>query len=179
MEYVHSADDPPFSSLILVFRDHGEFFVYREIGKGQDICFKNDGSCVTSADSIELRNIGAPKFTRLARGGDKTDKNQLLVMYGPGDKMPVIEFGSYKMQGSSVLVDWSKSQSKDFSISHCKTGPELFTIKNEGFVLESSTTPGFTLTMGGRALTPVEMATQDLQKTEQKLADEMKRLKGQ
>lgn len=149
MEYIHDGNQSPFSSTVYVFSDQG-VSVYMEVGKSEDICVqKKDGAFLTSADSSNLRGVGAAKGTSLSRSD--RDDNPLLVIFGPGDRMPVLESAPYKIQGASVYVDWSQGHSKYFAVSRCNSGSEVFTIKNEGLVLESATQPGFTLTMGGRA----------------------------
>lgn len=154
MEYVHSGSELPFSSTVYVFSDE-TVSVFMEIGKGEDICTrKRDGEIITSTTGTSsffnnLRGVGAAKGVTLSRNDH--DEDALVVIFGPGDRMPVLESAPYKIQGTSVYVDWSQNHSKYFAVSHRSSDPEVFTIKNEGLVLESATRPGYTLTMGGRA----------------------------
>ena len=70
-----------------------------------------------------------------------------VACLGPGMRMPVLINAPYKIVGTSVMVDWSQGHSKYFQISGCNSGPEVFTVKNSGLILESATTPGFVLTL--------------------------------
>jgi hypothetical protein len=162
VEYTHSGVDSIFSSTVYVFSDQ-VVSVYKVVGSGEDICIqKKDGKVVTSDGSSvaniywfnKLHGVGAPKFSTLSKGAD--DDNPLQVIFGPGDQMPVLESAPYRIQGASVYVDWSKAHSQYFEFAHCASGSEVFNIKNEGLVLESSTSPGYNLTMGERAPTPAE-----------------------
>ena len=82
---------------------------------------------------------GHPKGTKV---GDNLD-----VVFGPGDRVAVLENAPYKVDGSSVYVDWSQNHSQFFKLTFPNSGSEVFTIKNDGLILESSTSPGFTLTL--------------------------------
>lgn len=139
-----SASD--FSSTIYVFFSDNVVSVYRVINAGSIVVrLQRDGSLHASSQSYDMQIGGRPKGTILMKGTDETTRME--VLFGPGDWMPVLEYAPYKVEGSSVYVDWSQNHSLYFSVTASTSGSEVFTIKNEGLVLESSTTPGFTLTL--------------------------------
>jgi len=69
------------------------------------------------------------------------------IVLGPGERVPILENATYKVDGSSVYVDWSRNHSKYFPLSGCDSSSEVLNIKNEGLILESATAPGHTLTL--------------------------------
>jgi len=168
MEYKRTVVESPFGATVYVFSNQ-TVSVYKEIGIGEDICIgKKSGEFITSAAGSSrlfnnLRGLGAPKGATLSTSDH--DDDTWVVIFGPGDRMPVLESAPYNVQGTSVYVDWSQGHSKYFALSRCSSDSEVFTIKNEGLVLESATQPGFTLTMGGRVVTPSwEQALRDQRK---------------
>ena len=137
--------DSAFSSTIYVFFSDHVVSVYKEISAKGDIAgLKSNGTLQSSSDRWDLR-VGAPRGAILSKGTDRT--TSMEVYFGPGDRMPVLEFAPYKIEGSSVYIDWSQNHSLFFSVSGCGSGSEVFTIKNDGLILESATNPGFILTV--------------------------------
>lgn len=106
-------------------------------------------SCVVRDDHVVVRTpkgefIGyqgavKPKGTQFFTAG--------VVVLGPGDRMPVLENAPYNIDGISVLVDWSQGHSQYLSLTRSNSGSEVFTIKNNGLILESAIVPGFVLTL--------------------------------
>jgi hypothetical protein len=134
-----------FSSTIYVFFSDHVVSVYKEISAKGDIArLKSNETLQSSSDRWDLR-IGAPKGASLSKGTDET--TSMEVLFGPGDRMPVLEYATYKIEGTSIYIDWSQHHSEYFALSSCSSGSEVFTIKNDGLVLESATSPGFTLTL--------------------------------
>ena len=157
MDYKNSRESElessAFSSIVYIFGDQG-VSVYKEVSAKGDICRKNsDGSLQSSSDRWDIR-VGAAKGSSLIKGTD--EETHMEVLFGPGDRMPVLENAPYKVEGSSVWVDWSQGHSRYFPLSRANSDAEVFTIKNDGLVLESATSPGLTLTlsMGANSAQP-------------------------
>lgn len=157
MEYSYTMYDSPFSSTVFVFSERG-VSVFDVVGRGDDICIrKKDGAILTSAGTYSLRGVGAAKGTILSKGGSEND---LEVLFGPGDQVPILESAAYRIERDSVVVDWSQGHSARFGLASVTyhrlvqtgSGSEVFTIKNNGLILESATSPGIVLTMGKKAL---------------------------
>lgn len=159
-DYVHQ-EQGLFSSTVYVFSEQ-TVSVYKIVAPGQDVCAKSDGSIVTSDDTASnsyyynaLHGVGARAGTTLSKG--EGDDNRLKVLFGAGDRMPIVESVSFAVTGTSVQIDLSQGHTKYFEIAHCNSGPEVFSIKNDGLVLESASTPGFILTMGSAAPTQQQL----------------------
>jgi hypothetical protein len=174
-----------FSSTVYVFFNDHVVSVYKEISAKGDIArLKSDGTLQSSSDRWDLR-IGAPKGSSLSKGTDETTRME--VLFGPGDWMPVLEYAPYKIEGTSVYVDWSQHHSVYFVLSGCGSGSEVFTIKNEGLVLESATTPGFTLTLDAsgksHGLSSFEERQheqrQQYEENQRELREKLQKLRGQ
>jgi hypothetical protein len=124
-----------YGATVFVFANQG-VSVFKVIGDQGNIFLekRDDGNYYVASS-----NGGHPKGTKVS--------DNLDVVFGPGDRVPVLENAPYKVEGSSVYVDWSQNHSQFFKLTFSDSGSEVFTIKNDGLVLESSTTPGFTLTL--------------------------------
>ena len=149
MDYMNNKESAnvgsAFSATVYVFFNNNVMSVYKVISAKGDIArLKSNGELQSSSDRWDLR-IGAPRGSSLSKGTDET--TSMEVLFGPGDLMPVLKYAPYKIEGSSVYVDWSQNHSDYFALSGCSSGSEVLTIKNEGLVLESATTPGFNLTL--------------------------------
>lgn len=125
--------------------------VYWIISENGDVLRRQtDGSFLTGNDA-GVRAYGGTAVGGFQKGAilGKGDiaATRVEVIFGPGDKMPILENAPYKVEGSSVYVDWSQSHSQYFGLSGCNSGSEVFTIKNDGLVLDSATAPGYTLTL--------------------------------
>ena len=133
----------PFSASIYVFGDR-TVSVYKEVGIKQDIVRrKSDGRVIyLGGDWVQ---VGAAKGTSLIGGPD--GKTSVEVLFGPGDRMPVLVNALYKIEGTSAYVDWSQAHSEYFDLAGGDSRSEVFSIKNDGLVLESATVPGYTLTL--------------------------------
>ncbi len=143
-----------FAASIYIFSDKG-LSVYDEVSAKGDICRKvSDGSLLSSADRWDIR-VGAARGASLIKGTD--EETRMEVLFGPGDWMPVLENAPYKLEGDSIWVDWSQGHSSYFQLTHANSGAEVFTIKNDGLILESSTSPGFILTLNLNA-SPAQIA---------------------
>jgi hypothetical protein len=126
-----------YSSRIYIFGNSG-VSVYGVISSGGDIFLDNSRQVYITQNGLGLGG-GHPKGTHV---GDN-----LVVSYGPGDRVTFLDNASYKVDGTSVYVDWSQHHGELFPLTFCGSGSEVFTIKNDGLVLESATSPGFNLTL--------------------------------
>lgn len=137
-----------FSSTIYIFSDRGVSVYYTVSTNGDILQRKTDGAIITGDDSSARgwnHAVGGfQKGATLTKGNDPTPL--FTVVFGPGDRMPVLQNAPYKIKGTSVWVDWSQAHSSYFTLSGANSGSEVWTIKNDGLVLESATSPGFTLT---------------------------------
>jgi len=147
-----------FNSTVYVFFQDNVVSVYKVVNTASIVVRRSsDNALLTSSQRPDLQIGGKPRATMLTKGNDATTR--MDVLFGPGDMMPVLEYAPYKIEGTSLYVDWSQNHSEFFPVSGCGSSSEVFTIKNEGLVLESASTPGFILTLdvsgGQRAISSV------------------------
>ena len=118
--------------------------IFLKVGRSGNILLDKKKNHLFSSNGNVFRREGFPRGSTVA----KTEEGEILeIVFGPGDMVPVLENAPYKVEGSSIYVDWSQNHSKYFELTFCDSGSEVFTIKNEGLVLESATRPGKTLTL--------------------------------
>jgi hypothetical protein len=130
-----------YSSVIYNFGSQG-VSVYRVLSDQGGLFRSRDDGSLWAPDELLGLVGGKKKGTSFMRGSQTFD-----VLLGSGDKMPVLVNAPYKIQGTSVYVDWSQGHSEYFPISGCGSGSEVLNIKNDGLVLESATTPGVSFTI--------------------------------
>jgi len=130
--------------------------IYKEVGKSGNILYDKQQKIYFTSNGNMLRRVGYPPGAKI-EGGENLD-----VIFGPGDLVPIMELAPYKAEGTSVLVDWGQKHTEYFKFSYCNSGSEVFTIKNNGLVLESATQPGYNLTMSGNAPTKEEQLNNEL-----------------
>jgi hypothetical protein len=131
-----------YGSTVYIFGSQG-VSVYKVIGNEGNIFLDRKQRTYITSNGLGLQG-GHPKGTRVGR--------DLVVIFGPGDRVPVLENAPYKVEGTSIYVDWSQSHGTFFPLSFSSSNSEVFTIKNDGLVLESSTSPGFNLTLNINAI---------------------------
>lgn len=149
-----------FGPTIYVFFQDNVVSVYKEISAKGDIVRQNsDGTLQSSSDRWDLR-VGAPKGESLIKGTDQS--TSMEVLFGPGDRMPVLQYAPYKIEGTSVYIDWHNNHSPYFALSGSGSGSEVFTIKNDGLVLESATSPGFILTLDESAKVHAQNSSEEM-----------------
>lgn len=130
---------------VYIFRNEGVSVDALIIDGGDIYRDTRDGSLLVAGALISYGLIMQP----LSGGYPKGSRVQQFyeVIFGPHDRMPVLENTTYRVEGASVYVDWSQHHSKYFGTSGCGSASEVFNIKNDGLILESATSPGFILTL--------------------------------
>lgn len=130
-----------FSGCIYIFGSDG-VSVYKVLGQesggGHIFRSKKDGSVFAGLSGYAISSFYYP---------NRPVPPDLDVIFGPGERVPVLENAFYKVDGTSVYVDWNRHHSQYFSLTGSDSGSEVFTIKNDGLILESATVRGYTLTL--------------------------------
>ena len=169
------------SSTVYVFTDQGVSVSWIISKEGDVFIRKADGALITGNDP-NVRAMGGTAVGGHEQGETLSKEgvpdSQITVVLGPGDRMPILQNAPYRVEGTSVYVDWSKGHSQYFDFSGCSSGSEVFTIKNEGLILESATQPGYTLTMGIQALTPMEQVLHDERQQTLQQLKKLRELRG-
>jgi hypothetical protein len=148
--------------------------VYRLVGPEGDIYQRHSDGMLLASGDLWNYPPGKPKGSSVILGTD--GETRMDVIFGPGDRMPVLENAPYKVEGDSIYIDWSQGHSRYFALGDVGSGSEVFTIKNEGLVLASATAPGMTLTLSINSEQSASTASKNTAKSPDEEREVMARL---
>lgn len=139
-----------FASMTYIFSKQG-VSVYYNIGPKGDIYQRQSDGVILTSDDYRVRAMGGTavggyrKGEILSKGNDPS--TSVKVIFGPGDRMPVLQGAQYRVEGDSIFVDWSGGHSPYFAVTESGSGTEVWTVKNNGLLLDNVTVPGIILTL--------------------------------
>ena len=112
--------------------------------QGVTACYvmNNPGGVAVDQKSGEFVLLKEKTWTKGTALLDK-EQNALVVLFGPGDSMPILQNAPYRIDGHSIYVDWSRGQTKYFTLARkygASSEPEIMAIENDGMILK--TVPG-------------------------------------